>query len=352
MSRKGGKSQAAVERLLEERRQYEAWIRKLAEPGSSGMPPHVVERVRADYTARLEDVTRQLSRHEAELEANLAELEQRRDEMKAQRAHREEALAEVRLRHTVGEFDEARYADMSADHTAAIAQLAEEIETTERDVARLEEVLELVSGAEEEEQEEPEPEAAPEPAPSRAEEPSPPAAPSVTEAVAPPEPPLPPARKSGALLAPPAVAPPAPEPPARSPMRQSALDELAFIRSVAQPPRAPSAPPAVAPEPVTPPPPAPPEDVAAAPEPPPPPPPPSQPEPVQHMVLGEPEEATASLSRPTHLASRGSEQAPRPPDRPSEAEPSAKTLRCGECGTNNLPTEWYCEKCGAELSAF
>jgi len=70
------------------------------------------------------------------------------------------------------------------------------------------------------------------------------------------------------------------------------------------------------------------------------------------MVLGEAEDTTAAGSTPTHLASRGSEPAPRPPDRPSEADASAKTLRCAECGTNNLPTEWYCEKCGAELSAF
>jgi len=27
-----------------------------------------------------------------------------------------------------------------------------------------------------------------------------------------------------------------------------------------------------------------------------------------------------------------------------------KTLKCGECGTLNRPTEWYCERCGAELA--
>ena len=29
-----------------------------------------------------------------------------------------------------------------------------------------------------------------------------------------------------------------------------------------------------------------------------------------------------------------------------------KSLKCKECGTMNLPTEWYCERCGAELSAL
>jgi hypothetical protein len=35
--------------------------------------------------------------------------------------------------------------------------------------------------------------------------------------------------------------------------------------------------------------------------------------------------------------------------RSSEA---VKSLKCGECGTLNYPTEWYCERCGGELAAF
>jgi hypothetical protein len=332
MSRRSGKSQAAVERLLEERRQYEGWIRKVSEPGSSGMAPHVVDRVRSDYRNRLDDVTRQLARHEKELEANLAELEQRRDEMRTQRALREEALAEVRLRHTVGEFDDGQYTELSADHTAFIAQLAEELETTERDIARLEEVLGLVSGVI--------PGAEPEPAPG---EPAPAPEPSAaSEPLAPPTR----ARHSGEVSEPTIAPEPAPPPP-----RVSSVDELAFIRSVAA--AAPQeAPPAAAP---------------VASEPPPPaeaPPPPASAveappaadgglgDPVQHIVLGEPDDAAAPTSKPTHMASRSSERTARPHERPSEADASAKTLRCAECGTNNLPTEWYCEKCGAELSAF
>ncbi len=39
------------------------------------------------------------------------------------------------------------------------------------------------------------------------------------------------------------------------------------------------------------------------------------------------------------------------PSATTGAEPQ-KTLRCTECGTMNLPTEWYCERCGGELAAF
>ncbi len=38
-----------------------------------------------------------------------------------------------------------------------------------------------------------------------------------------------------------------------------------------------------------------------------------------------------------------------------ESKPSVvnqRTLKCQECGTMNLPTEWYCERCGAELASL
>jgi len=37
--------------------------------------------------------------------------------------------------------------------------------------------------------------------------------------------------------------------------------------------------------------------------------------------------------------------------RPSKGT-AKKTVKCGDCGTLNLPTEWYCENCGAELTAL
>jgi hypothetical protein len=33
-------------------------------------------------------------------------------------------------------------------------------------------------------------------------------------------------------------------------------------------------------------------------------------------------------------------------------ESGEKTLKCEECGTLNKPTEWYCERCGAELTSL
>ncbi len=37
---------------------------------------------------------------------------------------------------------------------------------------------------------------------------------------------------------------------------------------------------------------------------------------------------------------------------PARGSKATKSLKCKECGTMNLPTEWYCERCGAELAAL
>lgn len=44
-------------------------------------------------------------------------------------------------------------------------------------------------------------------------------------------------------------------------------------------------------------------------------------------------------------------QSPSVPKAPGTESPQ-KTLRCTECSTMNLPTEWYCERCGGELATF
>jgi hypothetical protein len=54
---------------------------------------------------------------------------------------------------------------------------------------------------------------------------------------------------------------------------------------------------------------------------------------------------------PAHMASRALDAPPAPAAGGKAGAPGvAKTLKCGECGTLNRPTEWYCERCGAELA--
>ncbi len=343
MTRKGTKSQLAVERLLEQQRQYQDWLDKLDADAKHAAPSHVTDRVRSDYAARLEAVTKELAEHVEAVREALVQSTVRFEGLSKQRDARSDELAEAKLRRQVGEFDEEAFDEVSERCKTALAELAKEIAAAERDIERYEEILGLIEEAKEEEEEEEEEEAPVERIP---------APPPVAAAPPPPPPPPPPPT-------PPPAPPPAPEPAKPVPMQVDALDELAFLRSVvAKPESSKAAPPPVS-EPlkrVSSPAIAPPPMPKAAPSPPPPPPAPPPPPPAP-----EPPPAARSAPAPVEPLSAEPEETKRPPvgakggggagaERASEGQ--VKTLKCTECGTMNLPTEWYCEKCGAELSAF
>jgi hypothetical protein len=71
------------------------------------------------------------------------------------------------------------------------------------------------------------------------------------------------------------------------------------------------------------------------------------------MEAPELEEPPGELEAAAHMVDLPSAPADEPPPA-AKAQPEAaedKGLVCAECGTANRPTEWYCSKCGAELSA-
>ncbi|HWO89683.1 MAG TPA: hypothetical protein VNL98_11095, partial [Gemmatimonadales bacterium] len=76
---------------------------------------------------------------------------------------------------------------------------------------------------------------------------------------------------------------------------------------------------------------------------------PAQPEPQQAAEVPATLDASAGF---IHIPQDVEPAATIPPKPARESVGVQKTLVCKECGAANLPTEWYCEKCGAELSAF
>jgi hypothetical protein len=143
MPKGSSKSAAVIERLLEERRQYEAWLARITASADSA-PEHVRTRVRADYEARLKAVTEELKSHAeaarqliAQRKENLLEL-QKKEKMAAER------LAETELRHEVGEYDEGQWAQVHKDALADLGGVRDELMDVERDITRLEELDALV----------------------------------------------------------------------------------------------------------------------------------------------------------------------------------------------------------------
>ena len=246
MAKNSSKSAAAIERLLEERRQYEAWLARITASADSA-PEHVRTRVKADYEARLKAVLEELKAHADAARQLIAQRKETLAELQKKERGAAERLAETELRHEVGEYDEGQWAQVHKDALADLGAVRDELMDIERDIIRLHELDELVK-----------------------------------------------AKPAARVASPPPAAPKAPTPE----KRKTPIDELAFLKSVT-------------------------EDDKSAPS-------PRRASGAQYQI----DENTT-------------------PDAPVDADaPVEKTLKCRECGTMNLATEWYCENCGGELAAM
>jgi hypothetical protein len=279
----------SIEALLEQRAQFELWLAKL-DSAADKAPPAVRQKVRADYEVRLRGVIDRLRSHAATIADELHRHQAAQGDLDAQRRQAEEELAEAEVRHTVGEFGDDEWRRISEESDGRLNGLREQLKTVGKEIARLAEVQALIAA----------PARVPDtPVATRA-----PAAEDVIERSPPPPPPTEPVAE-----APPPQRPiPRQQPPKAREHDHAGtpVDELAFLKSVADEEAKPAAP-----------------------------------------------------RRPSHPGPSGSGQGSRavetaPPPPSPGGKPGvpgvAKTLKCGECGTLNRPTEWYCERCGAELA--
>src|SRR5688572_9222647 len=195
------RSGTTVEKLLEERVQYEQWLARLDEAGA---PDAVRTRVRADYQARLQGVMEQLRAHGTTIAAELERHETERGQLAAREADVQETLAEAQVRHAVGEYADAQWSEISSAQEAALGQVRTQLDRVRSEIGRLSEVHRLITAP------------VPEPAP---------AARSEAPRQAPPAP-----EPAAATFAPPEPATPrfVPRPPAA----KLPGDELDFIKSV------------------------------------------------------------------------------------------------------------------------
>jgi len=291
MAKPTSETDTTIEALLQQRSQYEQWLGRLDSAGDKA-PPGVRARVRSDYEARLRGVIDQLRGFSATIAEELDRHKATQTGLDAERRQAEEALAEAEVRHAVGEYTEEEWQRINEESGTLLGRLRGELHGVGDEIARLAEVQMLIGGA-----------------PKRSEPPAP--APPAPIAAAPePEPEPPPA--------PVAAARPAPRPVPKEPEITHGpppADELAFLKSVA-------------PE----------EERKPAPLPP------------------APSGRRSSNPGSGPSGGRGAESSTAttqaaPPGKAGAAG-VAKTLKCGECGTLNRPTEWYCERCGAELAGI
>lgn len=293
---------AQVDHLLQQREQYEQWLARLDGTGSKA-PDAVRLKVRTDYQARLDAVLVELRSHVSSVEGALAGHNESLASLEARQTDIQERLAEAEIRHAVGEYTDDEWGAVGAEAEAALDEIGRRIGAEQGEITRLSAVLHLV-----------------------AKPVAPPAAPAPTLRIptpmpepAAPEPEAPAAPVSGAPRFVPKT--PAATPRAASPMppppRPTAapVDELAFLKSVTGEQQVPRKAPA------------------------------------KKMSDSGPMRAIDIAQEPPAVAVDSDNGDATPAARPGAAS-NAKTLKCGECGTLNRPTEWYCERCGAELAAL
>jgi len=307
MSKAPTKSTAAIQRLLEERRQYEAWIARIDAAGGAA-PSTVRSRVRSDYEARLNAVTEELKVHAEAARLMAAQRKELRRDLQTKETTAAERLSEAELRHAVGEYDESQWTQVHKEALAELVSVREELGSIEDDIAQLEELERLVRLRPASPPTPPQP--APQPAPAPAPAPVPTPAPATQLSTMP--------RVGSPPRPPPAPAPqppprPEPKPEPKGSDKPTMIDELAFLKSVT-------------------------ED--------------------EKRGIGSPGPAPAprrsgAQFQPSEPAAGRAAPAPAPAALPTNDDPEpVRTLKCRECGTMNLPTEWYCESCGAELAAL
>ena len=310
MARKKDKaSDGQIQDLLAERKRIEQWLVRL-DKAADRTPDAVRKRVRGDYEARLATVVTELQGFQEDLRGSLQDVQSRLADARKDEKQATEELAEAELRHAVGEFGEGEWSEKKKTILDRLIGIRGTVAQAEEEIGELEEVLRSIV----------EP-AVPEPTPEAAGEPEIAELDEIEE----PEIEAPPARTApkgppgritlgselGLRDLPGGKTPVPPPRKEAKPQTDAFGDELAFLKALSDdggttpPPPTPA--PALRPEP---------KPAAAV--------------PTKGERASEPH--AVSRSRPSVINQR--------------------TLKCGECGAMNLPTEWYCDRCGAELASL
>jgi hypothetical protein len=300
VAKPGSATTTQIQKLLEERRKIEQWLQRLADAGDTAAAG-VRDRVKGDYETRLVKVVEELQTYGDDIRSSLEKYQGHHAKLKQKEQVSSEELAEAELRYSVGEFGEDEWQERKSAIMGTLIDIREKLAGAEIEIGELEEVLEALEA----------PVATPEPrAPARRE-----SVPSdigadlglrdLGGAVEEDE--------TAAALEELAGS----EPPSKQ--TDAFVDELAFLKSVT-------------------------EDDQEGPA-------PSR---ASGKMRAIPDEPLAKAPAPSDVGAAGVEslsgQATVGKSRPSVM--NQRTLKCGECGAMNLPTEWYCDRCGAELAAL
>jgi hypothetical protein len=311
-----------VAALILERQRIENWLATL-DAKRANTPDDVFQRVRGDYAARLKTITEQLIARSAALKGLVDQIGARLKQFEAEAKRLRDVRAEAELRMQVGELSVPDWNTKARECDDGVARLTAAQAQARGALAQAREILAMVSGH------------------ANGAMPSAP----TPSASAPPQRTSRPMSAAEIRHADPSANGTAP--PNQVPGDAPDMDELAFLNSVVGSQSQPD---------------------------------PMNPNSIELETEGAPDLAETLLNR-VNQRNKGSLREdgdadsllkgvgnPKPGNKTNplaanvtESNPIVlkpqggperhKTLKCQECSTMNYPTEWYCERCGAELAA-
>jgi chromosome segregation ATPase len=146
MAKRAAKSSTNVRELLDERHAVAKWLDRLAK-AQDAAGDDIQAKVRADYETRLEAVNEQLQGYTKELAESLSNQREQEEELSAREITTDERLSEAKLRHAVGEYDDAKWNAASSEIQGELNEIREELKVVNEEIARLDDVLHSIDDA-------------------------------------------------------------------------------------------------------------------------------------------------------------------------------------------------------------
>ena len=153
--RRPQKSSEDVEKLLNERQAVTEWLERLALTGDDASD-EVRSKVREDYETRLAVASKGLQGYADELRSTLSKETKKRTDFLAREQRAEGRLAEAKLRHAVGEYEDSQWNEVHSEILAELVKVREGLKAAGKEIDRLEDVLSSIDRRPTEDQEEPE----------------------------------------------------------------------------------------------------------------------------------------------------------------------------------------------------
>ncbi|HSU97008.1 MAG TPA: hypothetical protein VLI40_07255 [Gemmatimonadaceae bacterium] len=138
---------SALHELLDERQRYQGWLAAL-EGRRNSTPPHVFERVQRDYTGRLDRVMQTLTERAGQLTGTIESMTSELATLREHESDRTDERHEAELRAAVGELTPDEWEQRRAEVDSEIERVAAERRSLEEELQELQRIVALTASIE------------------------------------------------------------------------------------------------------------------------------------------------------------------------------------------------------------